>query len=209
MAHFGDARRLAVIILGLSPALFAQGNSDSARLRDLNIEVLRLRGLLNAAAARGDHPATLAAPRRARKIPWATIMIYVALVFGAFFMVMPFVYMLSTSLKPANQVFLFPPRWIPSPVMWANYPTAAVRLTLQAFLNSVIFTTAIVVGQGLVTRRLVPRKAPPPPKRSSRTPPKEVQAESTDGAEPKAADEKPAVPAAPRRVKRKKKQARR
>jgi len=94
---------------------------------------------------------SLAAPRHARKIPWATIMIYVALIFGAFFMVMPFVYMLSTSLKAANQVFLFPPRWIPSPVMWANYPTAAVRLTLQAFLNSVIFTTAIVVGQGLVT----------------------------------------------------------
>jgi multiple sugar transport system permease protein len=91
------------------------------------------------------------APRRARKFPWASILIYVALIFGAFFMIMPFVYMISTSLKPANQVFLFPPRWIPNPIMWANYPTAAVRLTMQAFLNSVIFTTAVVVGQGLVT----------------------------------------------------------
>ncbi len=78
-------------------------------------------------------------------------MIYVALVVGAFFMLMPFLYMLSTSLKAQNQVFLFPPRWIPNPIVWANYPTAAVRLTLDAFLNSVIFTTAIVLGQGLVT----------------------------------------------------------
>ena len=96
--------------------------------------------------------ATAAAPRRApRRIPWVSILIYAALIFGAFFMVMPFVYMLSTSLKPANQVFLFPPRWIPNPVMWVNYPTAATRLTLQAFLNSVIFTSAVVLGQGLVT----------------------------------------------------------
>ena len=94
---------------------------------------------------------TLARPRPARQFPWTTILIYVALVIGAFFMLMPFVYMISTSLKPANQVFLFPPRWIPNPVVWANYPTAATRLTLQAFLNSVIFTTAVVLGQGLVT----------------------------------------------------------
>src|SRR3954468_10423926 len=96
--------------------------------------------------------APAAAPLRARPpVPWFSILIYAALIFGAFFMVMPFVYMLSTSLKAANQVFLFPPRWIPSPVMWANYPTAAVRLTLEGFWNSVIFTTAIGVGRGLAT----------------------------------------------------------
>ena len=67
---------------------------------------------------------TLARPRPARRIPWATLLIYLVLIFGAFFMLMPFVYMLSTSLKPANQVFLFPPRWIPNPIVWANYPAA-------------------------------------------------------------------------------------
>jgi YidC/Oxa1 family membrane protein insertase len=35
-------------------------------------------------------------------------------------------------------------------------------------------TNLWTVGQGLVTRRLVPRKSVPPPKRTSRTPPKEV-----------------------------------
>jgi YidC/Oxa1 family membrane protein insertase len=38
-------------------------------------------------------------------------------------------------------------------------------------------TNLWTVGQGIVTRRLVPRKPPPPPKRSSRTPPKEATAE--------------------------------
>ena len=40
-------------------------------------------------------------------------------------MIMPFVYMLSTSLKPPNQVFVFPPRWIPNPIVWTNYAVAA------------------------------------------------------------------------------------
>jgi YidC/Oxa1 family membrane protein insertase len=35
-------------------------------------------------------------------------------------------------------------------------------------------TNLWTVGQGIVTRRLVPRKVPPPPKRTSRTPPKET-----------------------------------
>ena len=96
-------------------------------------------------------PAALARPGVARRVPWATIGIYAALIFGAFFMVMPFLYMISTSLKPQNQVFLYPPRWIPNPIVWANYPTAAVRLTLLAFLNSVFFTAIVVIGQGLIT----------------------------------------------------------
>jgi multiple sugar transport system permease protein len=86
-----------------------------------------------------------------RRFAWPTMLLYVGLIVGAFFMLMPFAYMISTSLKPANQVFLYPPRWIPNPIVWGNYPTAAMRLTFQAFMNSVIFTAAVVFGQGLVT----------------------------------------------------------
>jgi multiple sugar transport system permease protein len=97
--------------------------------------------------------ATAAQPAtRARfQVSGATILIYVALIVGAFFMAMPFVYMLSTSLKPPTQVFAYPPRWIPSPFMWSNYPVALDRLTIRAFFNSVFFTAAVVLGQGLVT----------------------------------------------------------
>jgi YidC/Oxa1 family membrane protein insertase len=66
-------------------------------------------------------------------------------------------------------------------------------------------TNLWTVGQGLVTRRLIPKTPPPTtPKRSSRTPPKD------DGGPPDAGDgaapPKPKPPAQPRRVKRKKKQ---
>jgi YidC/Oxa1 family membrane protein insertase len=64
-------------------------------------------------------------------------------------------------------------------------------------------TNLWTVGQGLVTRRLVPKKDLTPPKRTSRTPPKREQA--GDGAKAER-EEKPAAASkqAPRRVKRKK-----
>ena len=71
-----------------------------------------------------------------------------------------------------------------------------------------VTTNLWTVGQGLVTRRHVPRVAAPTAKRSSRTPPRAGDG-AGDGA---AAPEQPAVspaPPEPRRVKRKKKGARR
>jgi YidC/Oxa1 family membrane protein insertase len=66
-------------------------------------------------------------------------------------------------------------------------------------------TNLWTVGQGLITRRLVPKKGEvPAPKRSSRTPPREA---AGDGAAQKPTTPEPAVrsTAAPKRVKRKKK----
>lgn len=80
-----------------------------------------------------------------------TLATYAILVGLAFFMLAPFAYMVSTAFKPASQVYQYPIRWIPDPIMWSNFPTAFDRLTVRAFLNSVIFTTTIVLGQGLFT----------------------------------------------------------
>jgi YidC/Oxa1 family membrane protein insertase len=71
-------------------------------------------------------------------------------------------------------------------------------------------TNLWTVGQGIVTRRLRGQLQQAPAKRSSRTPPKSQPTPASDGApaaEAAAAGDKPA--AAPRRVKRKKKRARR
>jgi YidC/Oxa1 family membrane protein insertase len=64
-------------------------------------------------------------------------------------------------------------------------------------------TNLWTVGQGLMTRRLMP-KAPVPEKRSSRTPPRGADGGS-DGAKPKPAGPKAPPAGAPRKVKRKKK----
>ena len=89
----------------------------------------------------------------------------------------------------------------------ARFPTGLVLYWMT--------TNLWTVGQGLITRRLIPKTpiAPLPTRRSSRTPPKEVETPAADGATPAAAEpaaqQKP-KPSQPRRVKRKKKrQARR
>jgi YidC/Oxa1 family membrane protein insertase len=71
-----------------------------------------------------------------------------------------------------------------------------------------VTTNLWTVGQGLVTRRLVPRTAAlEPPKRSSRTPPgggKPKDDGSGNGGSPARPNGQPPAPAAPRPVKRKK-----
>jgi YidC/Oxa1 family membrane protein insertase len=85
-----------------------------------------------------------------------------------------------------------------------------VVLNFPAGLVMYWMTTNLwTVGQGLITRRLAP-KPQPPAKRSSRTPARQ-EADSDDGAEPRAETPapKPAEAGRPRKVKRKKKKARR
>jgi YidC/Oxa1 family membrane protein insertase len=74
-----------------------------------------------------------------------------------------------------------------------------------------VTTNLWTVGQGLITRRLMPKKKTEAVKRSSRTPPKPKEEAQPAGAEPAAASAaQPAKnPGPPRRVKRKKKRARR
>ena len=76
---------------------------------------------------------------------------YLLLAIGAVTMVIPFAFMVSTSLKPPTQVFLFPPQWIPKPVTWSNYSTALEVMGIRTFLNTIFFTVSVVLGQGLVT----------------------------------------------------------
>ena len=84
-----------------------------------------------------------------------------------------------------------------------------------------VTTNLWTVGQGLVTRRLIPKPVAPP-KRSSRTPAKEAEpppskdeeagdgkAEDGSAAKPAVAQQKPRAQGPPRRVRRKKKRTRR
>jgi multiple sugar transport system permease protein len=52
------------------------------------------------------------------------------LIFTAGLFVIPFLWLVVTSLKPLEQVFTDPPMWIPKPILWSNYVDA---LTTPAF----------------------------------------------------------------------------
>jgi YidC/Oxa1 family membrane protein insertase len=91
-------------------------------------------------------------------------------------------------------------------------PVAFVPVLVNFPVGLVLYwvtTNLWTVGQGVVTRRLVPKKAPAPPKRSSRTPARAPDLGDGAKEEPVSAEPAPAPAGAPRRVKRKKRKARR
>ena len=75
-----------------------------------------------------------------------TIIAFTLMFLGALTMVLPFLWMLSTSLKESKLVFAFPPQWIPDPIDWANYVEVWNIVPLgRGLLNSLIVTTLVVV----------------------------------------------------------------
>jgi multiple sugar transport system permease protein len=63
-------------------------------------------------------------------------------------MLLPFIWMISTSLKDLRDVFSFPPQWIPNPAIWNNYLRIwDVVPFARYFLNSAIMVAGIMVGQ--------------------------------------------------------------
>jgi len=60
-------------------------------------------------------------PDSRRRVRWLTLVLLAA--FGAVF-VLPFAWMLSTSLKPLHETMVLPPEWMPSDPQWRNYPDA-------------------------------------------------------------------------------------
>src|SRR4029077_16612656 len=77
------------------------------------------------------------------------------LLVGAFVMLVPLAWMLSTSLKEEGEVFIIPIRWIPSQIQWKNFPEAIVFIPYwRFFINSVEVTFFAVVGS-VVTASLV------------------------------------------------------
>ncbi len=111
-------------------------------------------------------------------------------------------YFMSTTVDKNQRILLMvlPVLFVPFII---RFPTGLVLYWVT--------TNLWTVGQGLITRRLIPKPAVPP-KRSSRTPPRDTPpADGKPGDDAKTAEPqpKPSAQAAPRRVKRKKKRARR
>jgi multiple sugar transport system permease protein len=72
---------------------------------------------------------------------------HIVLIVASFFFMIPFIWMVSTSLKPLTQVFTFPPEWIPKPVKWSNYLDAMSYIPFFTYLkNTLIITILSTIG---------------------------------------------------------------
>jgi multiple sugar transport system permease protein len=68
---------------------------------------------------------------------------HAVLLLGAVAMLLPFAWMISTSLKPADQLFTAPPTWLPHPLRWDTYAKAMGAGNFGRYaLNSLILALA-------------------------------------------------------------------
>lgn len=87
------------------------------------------------------------AGKQRRAVQLERIGVWTLLVLGAMVMVLPFLWLVSTSLKEQRQIFLYPPQWIPSPVRWQNYPEALTALPFGRYtINTLIITLFTMTG---------------------------------------------------------------
>jgi len=75
------------------------------------------------------------------------VIIYLCLIFGAFFFVLPALWMISTSVKTLAESQTFPPVFIPSSLQWSNFVQPFIDLPFATFyLNSLMMTAGAMIG---------------------------------------------------------------
>ena len=79
------------------------------------------------------------------------VLLYVFLIVMAAIMLLPFLWMLSASLKQDRDVFTFPIKWIPENPEWANYSRIWTQIPLLTYILTTVKLTIIVTLLQLFT----------------------------------------------------------
>jgi multiple sugar transport system permease protein len=81
---------------------------------------------------------------------WIRLLSFVVVLIGAVVVLMPFFWMLSTSVKTEAKVFASPPQWIPRPMQWSNYVKSLTVLPFGTYYrNTAIITATTIIGDVL------------------------------------------------------------
>ena len=94
--------------------------------------------------------ATLAPRRKRRQLRRLTgdVIVYLLLVLGVLAVILPFLYMLVSSLENQIQIGALTPQFLPNPLVWSNYQQVWADLPIaRYFLNSAIVSLIITFGQ--------------------------------------------------------------
>jgi len=94
---------------------------------------------------------TRLARRRAAFSPSRLIgraLIYLTLSAIAFVILIPFAWTISTALKTPQQALMYPPEWIPNPIVWQNFIAAWTAKPFDLFYrNSLLIAALNIIGQ--------------------------------------------------------------
>ncbi|WAH44528.1 carbohydrate ABC transporter permease [Alicyclobacillus fastidiosus] len=75
------------------------------------------------------------------------LVIYLLLIGTSICFLVPFAWLILSALKSSDEIFVFPPVWLPKHWEWGNFAKALTTLPFGRYaLNSIIIATANVVG---------------------------------------------------------------
>ncbi len=85
-------------------------------------------------------------PGNWRKGFWNAV-VYAMLIAGSLMFLLPLVFALTSSFKTNGQIMEIPPRWIPDPFHWQNYPEALTYIPFAKYtLNTLIIAFGAIIG---------------------------------------------------------------
>lgn len=89
--------------------------------------------------------------RRARTVRhFGRLIVFLALYLGAVVTLVPFLWLVRSSLMEPRQIFTFPVEWIPDPFAWGNYPQALTAVDFRQY-----FTNTMIIEVGVITGTLI------------------------------------------------------
>ena len=95
---------------------------------------------------RGSAPPRPAIPARVRKVVHSALLTVLCLL-----VLVPFVWMISSSLKHDNQVFTVPTQWIPREFVWSNYVDIWTQIPMLAYLRNSAFLAITISFLQVIT----------------------------------------------------------
>lgn len=81
------------------------------------------------------------------KLSLKNVLTYVILIVISVIILIPFYWMVTTSLKHQTKIFSFPPQWIPNPIKWENYALVFDEQPFHLyFYNSTYIAVVVTLG---------------------------------------------------------------
>ncbi len=82
-------------------------------------------------------------------------LLYIVVLILIVIFLLPFFWLVSTSLKTNQQIGAIPPQWIPNPPHWSNYPEALAFVPVLLYIRNTVFIAACRIIGVLISSSLV------------------------------------------------------
>lgn len=83
------------------------------------------------------------------------VLAHIVLIAVGLFFFFPFVWLLDTSVKTDAQIFTFPPKWIPNPVMFSNYTRALSTIPFMHYVGNTVKVVLLAVLGNVISAPII------------------------------------------------------